>query len=123
MQNNQAQLNTGTGHLRSQATYQLRFRAGVPIHAVLDAEIAPERLRAALRGKPVVSVTLDDSDVEYEYYSSHDPPLGQLVPALAASARQLTALTGSSSGSSRSAAAEAGGLFPAARADLAADAG
>ncbi len=66
----------------------------MPIHATLDAGIAPERLRAALSGKPITSVTLNHRVLEYQYCRYQNLPFRQLVPALAASAPQLTALHG-----------------------------
>ncbi len=93
----QGQLDTGdrSKHLSLRPTCScIACHTGVPVHATLGAEIAPEQLQAVLRGKPITSVTLHDSDVEYEVLLYHDLPLEQRVPALAASAPQLTAIPG-----------------------------
>ncbi len=63
--------------------------AGVPLHAVLKSELAPEQLRTALASIPLASVALHDS-------VSTLPPetVSAIVSALAGSAATITALHG-----------------------------
>ncbi len=63
----------------------------MPLHVVLEAQLAPERLRAAPASVHLASVTLHSSEISGN--EPAQPPAG-LVPALAGWAPTLTALSG-----------------------------